>query len=220
MVFWRPKIRDFFYPLLTPFARPLRKLHPNTISVFALVIGILAGVAYWAAKFSPYYYFAAAGLISISGLGDCFDGIVAREYGKESVFGDFLDHFFDRLVNMAIFIGLAFSPGASSAFALLVAIVTLLNSYLGTQIQASFGKRDYSGLGKAQLFIFLVLGSCALGFFPTASVVVRGFDISMINIFLVVIAVSSLHAMAHRVRLAFQLSASHSSGKLPEKSGR
>jgi archaetidylinositol phosphate synthase len=203
----RSTIRDFFYPLLTPFARRLAGLSPNTISVIALVAGLAAGGCYWATRWSPWFYLAGAALVIISGLGDCFDGIVARETGRETVFGDFLDHFFDRIVNMAIFAGLAFSPTASPSLGLSVAILILLNSYLGTQIQASFGSRDYSGFGKAQLFIALVVGSLALFLVPAGSIRLAGLDISLLDALFGLIGLATLQAIVHRVRLAVRLSA-------------
>lgn len=199
-------IRDFFYPLLAPFARYLAGMSPNTISVLALAAGLAAGACYWATHWSSWFYLAGAALVIISGVGDCFDGIVARETGRETVFGDFLDHFFDRIVNMAIFAGLAFSPNATPALGLAVAILILLNSYLGTQIQASFGSRDYSGLGKAQLFIALVTGSVALFFLPEARFSLAGVDVSLLDALLGVIGLATLQAMVHRVRLAVRLS--------------
>ena len=203
----RRPIRDFFYPLLTPLARPLAGLHPNTISFFALAAGLAAGGCYWATRWSPWFFLAGGAMVIISGLGDCFDGIVARETGRASVFGDFLDHFFDRIVNMAIFAGLAFSPTASPSLGLSVAILILLNSYLGTQIQASFGSRDYSGFGKAQLFIGLVVGSLVLFFVPDLSFPLAGFEVSLLDALLSLIGLATLQAMVHRIRLAVRLSA-------------
>jgi archaetidylinositol phosphate synthase len=201
-------IRDTFYPILTPLARPLLGLHPNTISVLALLAGFACGASFWAASVSRWFYLLAAVLIAVSGLLDCFDGIVARETGRSSAFGDFLDHFFDRLVNMASFAGLAFSPNASTSLGLSVAILVLLNSYLGTQIHASFGARDYSGLGKAQLFVALIVGAVVLCFVPDAGFNL-GRRVSLVDALFVVIAAATLHAMWHRTRLALRLSARH-----------
>lgn len=186
-------------------------MHPNTISAFSLITGIGGGVSYWAAYSSPWFYLLGAALVAISGLLDCFDGIVARETGKASTLGDFLDHFFDRLVNMAIFAGLALSPNANTELGLAVAIVVLLNSYLGTQIQASYGSRDYSGLGKAQLFIALIVGSVVLFFVPEAGFDIGARELSLIDSLFLLIAVASAQAMFHRVRLAFRLSAERDS---------
>jgi phosphatidylglycerophosphate synthase len=202
----RRTIRDRFYPVLEPLARPLARVRPNTISAIALVTGLAAGGCYGAARLSPWLYLAGAVLVAVSGLADCFDGIVARQSGRETVLGDFLDHLFDRLVTMSIFVGLAFSPGATPALGLVTALLVLLNSYLGTQIQASFGSRDYTGLGRAQLFVALVAGSIALFVVPGAGWTIADLDVSLVNALFVVIAVATVQAMAHRVRLAIRLS--------------
>jgi len=181
------------------------RLHPNTISYVALVAGVAGGFCYWAAGHTPWFYLGGAALITISGLLDCFDGIVARETGTASSFGDFLDHVLDRIVNMAIFFGLALSPNASTALGLAAAILVLMNSYLGTQIHASFGSRDYTGLGKAQLFIALVAASVVLFFFPDAALDIARGQLSLVDGLFILIAIATLQAMVHRIRLARRL---------------
>lgn len=192
-------------------------MHPNTITFFSLITGCLAGAAYWATDHSPFFYFVGAAMVVISGLADCFDGIVARKYGKTSALGDFLDHFFDRIVNMAILGGLAFSPHASPPLGLAVAILILLNSYLGTQIETSFGARDYTGLGKAQLFVALILVSIGLGVHPDASLTIAGHTWTAINVFFAIISLATLQAMCHRLRLAVRLSGAEPKDEAPSR---
>ena len=121
--------------------------------------------------------------------------------------GDFLDHFFDRVVNIFILGGLALSPFASTSLGLGVTILVVLNSYLGTQIEASFGRRYYSGMGKLELFLGLIAISVALALVPQATLTVVGRDLSLLDLFFVVVGVMSLQAMGHRLRLAARLAA-------------
>lgn len=191
--------------MLTPLARRLEHVHPNTVSVFALLTGWFAGVAYWCTNLDSRFFFVATVLVVVSGVGDCLDGVMARLHSKTSALGDFLDHFFDRLVNIAIIVGLGSTPAGNLALGLGVMILVLLNSYLGTQIEASFGKRYYTGMGRAELFIGLVLASIVFGFVPNASLGIFGFDVTLVNLFLGVVAVTTIQGMAHRVRLAWRL---------------
>jgi archaetidylinositol phosphate synthase len=192
---------------LRPVAGALTGVHPNTITYVALAAGLLAGVCYWATDYHAAFFFVGGALVALSGVLDSLDGMVARMHARSSRAGDFLDHFFDRLVNIAIVLGLSLSPRADLRLGLAMTILMVLNSYMGTQIQASFGKRFYSGLGKAELFVGLVLGSAFLGFVPDASVAAFGVTISVINLFLALVGVSSCLGIVHRFRLGLRLAA-------------
>jgi hypothetical protein len=104
-------------------------------------------------------------------------------------------------------VGLSLSPGASLILGLAMIILMVLNSYMGTQIQASFGKRYYTGLGKAELFVGLVLGSVLLTFVPDASFTAFGRTVSVINLFLGLVGASSVLGIVHRFRLGLRLAA-------------
>jgi len=205
-------IRDLFIALLTPMARAMARVHPNTITVVSLLTGCMAGACYWLSSRNAALCFLGGALVALSGIADGLDGVVARLHGRTSAAGDFLDHFFDRIVEIAIVVGLALSPGATTTLGLGVAILVVLHSYLGTQIQASFGTRYYTGFGKAEFFIALVLISVLLGLNPEASLRIMGRELSAIDIFFAVVGVVTLQAMVHRLRLALRL-ASEADGR-------
>lgn len=200
-------MREFFINLFTPLARYLRGVHPNTLTLIGVVTGGLAGVSYALAGYGAVFYLLGGALVGVSGAADSLDGIVARMYGRTSRTGDFMDHFFDRVVNIAIFTGLAFSPGASPILGLLTVIVVMLNSYLGTQIEASFGKRYYGGVGKAELFVGIIIGSVVLSAFQGAVFPVAGHSVSLVDVFFVLMGLSTLLGLLHRFRYALQLCA-------------
>jgi len=197
-------VRNTFAPLYTPLARRLAGVNPNTITLFSLVTGCLAGLSFWLVHQGSGFYFLGAVLVAVSGIADLLDGTVARLRGAPSPVGDFLDHFFDRIIDTAILFGLAFSPGATPALGLTTLVLILLNSYLGTQIEASFGRRYYCGLGKPVLFIGLVAGAVLLGTFPGSLISWGGVSLSLINLFLIVLGVFTLAALIQRLRLAWQ----------------
>jgi len=200
-------IQELYTRLLTPVARAMARVEPNTITVVALVAGLSAGLCYWATSHHPGFFLLGGALVALSGVLDSLDGMVARLHDRASRTGDFLDHFFDRLVNIAILVGLSLSPGADLTLGLAVTVLMVLNSYMGTQIQASFGTRHYTGLGKAELFVGLVVGSIVLAFVPDAAVSVLGRDWPLINVFLVLVGISSVLGILHRFRLGLRLAA-------------
>lgn len=192
--------------MLEPLARSLGRVHPNAVSLFALLTGVLAGAAYWLTALHPAWFFAGGLLVALSGILDGLDGVMARLQGRETTLGDFLDHFFDRLVEVAILGGLALSPHATTTLGLAALVGVLLNSYLGTQIQASFGDRHYTGPGKAHFVVGLVVGSLVWGIMPGTSLPVLGRGLSLVDLFFILVGLMSVHALAHRLRLAVRLS--------------
>jgi phosphatidylglycerophosphate synthase len=197
-------MRRFVIFVLTPVAARLKGVNPNTLTLIGTIAGLLAGVAYALTRQHVAFYFIAGGLVALSGILDGLDGIVARQSDRTSREGDFLDHVSDRVVEVAIFTGMAFMPGVHTPLALSVVIVALLHSYLGTQIQASFGERYYGGAGKTELFIALVLLTPLLAFAPGLSLPFGppGVGNSVFIVMGTIIAISFLHRLSHAFRLA------------------
>lgn len=192
---------------LTPAARRMTGVDPNLLTLVSFAAGLGAGLAFALAGRGAGYYAAAGVLIVVSGSADALDGMVARIHGRVSVAGDFLDHTGDRVVEIAILAGIAASPGASTTFGLAVVILTLLSSYVGTQIEATFRHRAYSGLGKAEQFIGLIVFAGVLAVAPSLSVSAGGVRLSAANLLFVLLGLGTLAALVHRVRLAMSLAA-------------
>src|SRR5512140_3185489 len=112
--------------------------------------------------------------------------------------GDFADHFGDRLVEIAV------SPHANRTLGLYVVVVTLLHSYLGTQIEASFGSRRHDGPGKAEHFVALIAYALAVALFPELSFPVGDLSVSLPTAFLAVLGVSTLAGVVVRLVRARQ----------------
>ena len=78
---------------------------PNTITMMATVVGLLAAVGF---GFGTYEAAVAAALLfQLAAVIDCCDGEVARLTFTESPFGAWLDIAMDNVVHMAIFAGIA-----------------------------------------------------------------------------------------------------------------
>lgn len=167
-------MRQLFITLFTPVARRMVKFSPNALTIISLITGIIAGAAFVATRLNSWYFLLAGALVGLSGMADSLDGIVARMYGRVTKKGDFLDHFCDRLVDIAIILGIAFSQGAHLLLGFVLSLLVLLHSYLGTQLEATLGKRSYEGTGKAELFVGLILFSVLAAVFPNVSIVAAG----------------------------------------------
>lgn len=193
--------------MFTPLARILANVAPNAITAVSLVTGCLAGAAFAAARLGTGWYLVGGALVAISGTCDSLDGLVARLSGRTSRTGDFLDHFGDRVINVAIFTGLAFSPGATPVIGLGSLVITQLNSYLGTQIEATFGVRYYGGLGKAELFVGLIVGSVVLFLLGGRRLPLGDTGLAPADLLFGLLALGALSGLVHRFRHALRLCA-------------
>jgi len=191
-------MRQFFITLFTPVARRMAKFSPNSLTIVSLITGIMAGLAYAGTHISSWYFLLAGGLIGISGMADSLDGIIARMYDRATKKGDFLDHFCDRLVDIAIILGIAFSKDAHLLLGFVLSLLVLLHSYLGTQIEATLGKRSYKGTGKAELFVGLIVFSLLAAVFPDLSLEAAGEKIVLADIFMGILLVFTVPSMIQR----------------------
>ncbi|MBD3263307.1 CDP-alcohol phosphatidyltransferase family protein, partial [Candidatus Woesearchaeota archaeon] len=104
-------------------------------------------------------------LVFVNGFLDILDGAIAKKYGT-SKFGDFLDHTFDRLADIAILVGIAFNPNIPNWLGFATIIVILLVSYMGTQAQALTKKRLYTAIAsRADRILILGLGGIIAAFY-------------------------------------------------------
>ena len=113
--------------LLTPMAGPVfSSIHPNTVSVIAMIIGLGSVAAimlqlYWMGLF----------LWAFNRIMDGFDGVIARVHQKQSDFGGFLDLFLDFVIYLAVPVAFIW---AMPTTANLWAGIALLGSYVMNSI--------------------------------------------------------------------------------------
>jgi phosphatidylglycerophosphate synthase len=147
MQVWRDRLHRWFAPM----ARRC-PISPNAVSLIALAVNITAAVL-----LSRRYFLVAIVLVTIGGLADAFDGIVARVQNKTSRFGDFLDHFADRVSDVLLLTGWLLGSGVRAEIALLAVIAIMLNGYIGTQLEATWHERTYETVGRAEFVLALVV---------------------------------------------------------------
>lgn len=79
-----------------------RPLNPNALTLTGAAVSLLAAGAL------AHGWFVYGGLLILGGgLFDLVDGVVARHHGTSTRFGAFLDSTVDRLVDMALLLGIA-----------------------------------------------------------------------------------------------------------------
>lgn len=144
---WRDRLNRWLAPVARRFPLP-----PNAISLLALLLNVAA-----AACLARRLFLAAIVPIAVGGLLDALDGAVARAQNKSSRFGDFLDHCLDRIADTLV--AAAWMAGSGVRPLLLVAavIAVMMNGYTGTQLEATFGRREYETIGRAQFVLALIV---------------------------------------------------------------
>jgi phosphatidylglycerophosphate synthase len=109
----------------------IRRLDPNTLTVCGALVSLGAAAAFMDGRF------VLAGLLVLAGgFFDLVDGVVARHFGISTRFGAFLDSTLDRLVDMALLLGISVHYAAQGD----PASVLLSGSALVTSVLVSYAK--------------------------------------------------------------------------------
>ena len=152
---WRDRLSRWFGPLAQR-----SPLSPNAVTILALILNLCA-----AALLTRALFLWAIVLIAAGGLADAFDGIVARAQAKETRFGDFLDHFADRVSDATLTACWLIGSQVRESLVVTGVIAVMLNGYLGTQIEATFHERNYESVGRGEFVLALIV-------FPIATYII------------------------------------------------
>lgn len=150
----RTELVDGYYRVIKAIiARtPLAGKNPNTISLLASLVGVLA------AFFFLLGHSATGGLLLLfSGILDTMDGTVARLGERASKFGAILDSSLDRYVEMFVFMGITWHFRDSSMFfwSFLAIMGSMMVSYVRARAQ-SLGVHQVVGfMQRFERFILL-----------------------------------------------------------------
>jgi CDP-diacylglycerol--glycerol-3-phosphate 3-phosphatidyltransferase len=101
---WKQGGRDAVRGWLLPVAQGLARtgVSPNALTLTGLLLTLAGGVEMSRGRFTAGALWAIAGSVL-----DALDGPVAREQGKESAFGAFLDSTVDRVSDTFLFLGVS-----------------------------------------------------------------------------------------------------------------
>jgi hypothetical protein len=76
--------------------------------------------------------------------------------------------------------------------------LVLLHSYLGTQIEATLGKRSYKGTGKAEFFVGLIVFSLLAVILPEISVEIAGEKMGLADIYMSILLIATMISLIQR----------------------
>jgi len=153
-----PSLRE---KLMKPF---LININPNIITVIALLTAFAAAYFLW--KLDVVF---GGVLVLLNGFFDMLDGEIAKQFKRETKLGDFLDHVFDRIADVAILLAVTLTPFVPDWLGYSAIISVLLVSYLGTEAQVQTSHRLYGGwLGRADRIILIGAAAIITFWLPTA----------------------------------------------------
>ena len=111
-------------------------------------------------------------LLLVSGFFDMIDGQVARVTGKTSQKGSYLDSMFDKIAEVAIFLGLLVGGYAEPYLVMLAITLSLLVSYARAKSDALNIKLQGVGIGERaeRLLVIAIIG--IIGYMEPAVIIV------------------------------------------------
>ncbi len=146
MAFDKQAIKDQSRRILDPVVAILASMgvSPMLVSVAGLVISLYAAIL-----ITKGSLFWAGFWLLISGLCDVLDGALARERGRETKFGAFVDSTFDRVSELLVFgaILLYYSGGDSGRKYPELLVVVILVAMAGS-VLVSYARARIEGLGE------------------------------------------------------------------------
>lgn len=144
---WRERLARWLTPLAVRCP-----LSPNAVTLVALALNLAAATLLYFR-----YFLLAIVLIAIGGFCDALDGLVARLQQKSTRLGDFLDHVADRVSDSALAAGWMIGSGVRQELTVAAIIGVMLNGYVGTQIEATYSRRNYETVGRGEFVLALIV---------------------------------------------------------------
>jgi len=145
-------------------------LSPNLWTVVGLIIALSSAVVYGMGI--EFGLIIGGILLLVSGFFDMVDGQVARITGKTSKKGEYLDSMFDKISEVAIFLGILVGGYAEPYLVLLAITLSLLVSYARAKSDLINIKLQGIGIGERaeRLLVIAIVG--IIGFMDYAVIIV------------------------------------------------
>ena len=176
MVFWVYFVLNNLRESLRPGLEKIGKgfaatgLSPNFWTVVGLIIALASAVVYGMGM--EFGLIIGGVLLLVSGFFDMVDGQVARVTGKTSKKGEYLDSMFDKISEVAIFLGILVGGYAEPYLVLLAITLSLLVSYARAKSDLINIKLQGIGIGERaeRLLVIAIIG--IIGFMDYAVIIV------------------------------------------------
>jgi CDP-diacylglycerol--glycerol-3-phosphate 3-phosphatidyltransferase len=144
----KPKFQQTLTPVKNLFVR--YKVHPTIINILGFLCAVGAAILIAYSIENRLLLWGVPLLLFIRIALNALDGLVSRELGVASRFGEVLNEFLDRLSDIAVLASFYFVLVVPVELVFATVVVVLLVSYVGILGKAAGGTRRYDGLmGKA-----------------------------------------------------------------------
>jgi archaetidylinositol phosphate synthase len=147
-------------------------LSPNFWTAVGLAFAFLTAIAYGLNGQIQHVAIIGGILLLVSGFFDIVDGQVARVTKKTSKKGGFLDSVFDKIAEVAIFLGILVGNFAEPFLVFLAITLSLLVSYARSRAESLGVKLQGIGIGERaeRLLVIAIIGMA--GFMEYAVIIV------------------------------------------------
>lgn len=161
----------------------VRRLDPNTLTVCGTLISLGA-----AGSFVAGHFVLGGVLMLAGGFFDLVDGVVARHFGISTRFGAFLDSTLDRLVDMALLLGISVHYAAlGDAHSVLLAgsamVASALVSYAKARAELEVASCEVGFLERGERVGLLAAGALFDLMIPALWIVALGSTITVVQRF-------------------------------------
>jgi archaetidylinositol phosphate synthase len=168
------KLKKKVQKILTSEAKAAHKigLTPNGVSLIGLVLALLSAAVYAITQNQPVLILLATVLLLASGFCDALDGILARNYQQESVFGGFFDSLLDRYADAAVYTGVIIGGLCEPLWGLAALAGSLMVSYSRARAEAAEIKMESVGVAERaeRILIFSIASVAAIFWLPALNI--------------------------------------------------
>jgi archaetidylinositol phosphate synthase len=166
------KLRDSVQPHLEKLGKSFAStgISPNSWSCIGLTFAFASAFIYgWNVEFS---LIIGGIILLVAGFFDIVDGQVARVSKKITRFGGFLDSVFDKIAEIAVFLGILVGGFAEPYLVFLAITLSLLVSYTRSRAESLGVKLQGVGIGERaeRLLVIAIIG--IIGFMEYAIIIV------------------------------------------------
>ena len=165
-------LRGILQPILEKIGNAFAStgLSPNFWTLVGLVFALASALVYGLGM--EFGLIIGGILLLVSGFFDMVDGQVARATGKTSQKGSYLDSMFDKIAEVAIFLGLLIGGYAEPYLVMLAITLSLLVSYARAKSDVLNIKLQGVGIGERaeRLLVIAIIG--IIGYMEPAVIIV------------------------------------------------
>ena len=165
-------LRDILKPTLEKIGKTFAStgFSPNFWTMVGFVFALVAALVYGLGL--EFGLIIGGILLLVSGFFDMVDGQVARVTGKTSQKGSYLDSMFDKIAEVAIFLGLLVGGYAEPYLVMLAITLSLLVSYARAKSDVLNIKLQGVGIGERaeRLLVIAIIG--IIGYMEPAVIIV------------------------------------------------